>query len=110
MTAWEEAVVRRLCAVDGQALELAREALDHLVVTGGCGCGCGSFDLRDVRHPLPPLQLDHVANGLAEGIGFVLLLGPDGRPRSVEIILPDERSILQHGHPDPESIEAWPAP
>ncbi len=110
LTAWEKAVLRRLCAVDAPALDVAREALDHLVVTGGCDCGCGSFDVRDVRQPFQPHELDHVVNGVGAGIGFALYLGRDRRPKTVDIFLPDERTIIEHGYPEPDQIEAWPGP
>lgn len=110
MTDWEEAVLRELCAIDAPGMDVAREALDHLVVTGGCECGCGSFNLRDARRPLQPHRLNHVANGSCAGIGFALFLGPDGRPISVDVLLPDERSIVEHGYPDPETIAVAPVP
>jgi hypothetical protein len=110
LTEWESAVVRRLCSVDVPGLDTAREALDHLVVTGVCECGCGAFNLRDARRPAQPHEFHHVANGAFASIGFALYLGPDGRPIAVDVFLPDERSILEHGYPDPQAIEVSPVP
>lgn len=110
MTEWEEAVLRRLCTVDASGMDVVREALDHLVVSGGCECGCGSFNLRDARRPRQPHRLNHVANGSCAAIGFALFLGPDGGPIYVEVLLPDERSVVEHGPPDPGAIAVAPVP
>jgi hypothetical protein len=96
-------VVSALSSLDADDGEFVRECLPHLVVTGGCGCGCASFFVQDSRHPQRPHELRHFSNGVApvgaDVIGFVLWLGPDGRPMSVDID-PTEGPL-----PDPSSIE-----
>ena len=110
MTEWEDAVLRALCGVEAPGLDLARASIDHLVVTGVCECGCGSFNVRDLRCEPEPHQLHHVANGACGDVGFALFLGPDGRPTSVDVFLPDERSIDAHGRPDPAAMVVTPVP
>ncbi|MGB6059318.1 MAG: hypothetical protein WBF71_13755 [Microthrixaceae bacterium] len=87
LTQWERAVLGILASLDSDGGERVRESLPHLVVTGGCGCGCASFDVRDHRHPEQPHELNHFSNGVVGDppVGFVLWLGPDGRPISVDV-------------------------
>lgn len=92
--------MERFVSDDGDDADVLRESLPHLVVTGGCECGCASFNLRDERLPPQPHHLRHYANGVAADgdVSFVLYLGPDGRPMSVDV--DNEPGCL----PDPESI------
>ena len=108
LTDWELAVVRALAAVDGPGMAQAREAIDHLVVTGECGCGCGSFSLQDRRHPAGAHELRHVANGVSSDVGFAFFLGADGIPAAVDVLLPDDRPLAERGLPRPEDIEVSP--
>lgn len=99
LSTWEHDVVVALASIDSAGAELVRESVPHLVVTGGCGCGCASFDVRDIRHPAQPHRLEQFANGIAGDVGFVLWLGPDGRPMSVDVEnqsgeLPDPGTIV----------------
>jgi hypothetical protein len=102
LTDWERVVVQALAGLDREGREVVREALQHLVVTGGCECGCASFNLRDSRYPQQPHLLFHFANGVIDGtppVGFVLWLGPDGRPISVDVdnepgVLPDPHAMV----------------
>jgi hypothetical protein len=100
LTEWEREVVGRLASLDAPGSDVVRESLPHLVVTGMCGCGCASFNVRDCRFPAQPHRLCHFANGSAADlrVGFVLWVGPDGRPISVDV--DNEPGTL----PDPDSI------
>jgi hypothetical protein len=101
-TDWEHRVLEALASVDVPEAEVVRESIPHLVVTGGCECGCASFNVRDSRYPASPHRLEHFANGWTSdhSVGFVLSLGEDGRPISVDV--DNEPEVL----PDPASIEA----
>lgn len=100
LSAWERAVVGALARLDRDGGERVRESLPYLVVTGGCECGCASFNVRDHRYPSQPHELAHFSNGVADAsVGFVLWLGPDGRPISVDVenepgVLPDPSRIV----------------
>jgi hypothetical protein len=103
LTEWERGVVGALAGLDADGGPHVRESLPHLVVTGGCECGCASFYVRDSRHPQQPHELLHFSNGVAQSstdaVGFVLWLGPDGRPISVDVdptegVLPDPSTIV----------------
>lgn len=101
LTEWERAVVGVLTSLDLDGGERVRDSLPHLVVTGGCDCGCASFNVRDRRYPAQPYELEHFANGVVvnPSVGFVLWLGPDGRPISVDVdnrpgVLPDPSQIV----------------
>ncbi len=101
LTEWERAVLGVLASLDIDGAERVRDSLPHLVVTGGCGCGCASFYVRDRRYPGQQHHLEHFANGVVAdtSIGFVLWLGPDGRPISVDVdnepgTLPDPSQIV----------------
>jgi len=101
LTTWEHEVLVALTAVQSNESDLVRESVPHLVVTGGCGCGCASFNVRDTRYPAQPHHLSHFASGVADDgqVGFVLWLGPDGRPISVDVenepgVLPDPATIV----------------
>lgn len=99
LSEWERRVLDRLASLRANDAEVVRESLSHLVVTGGCECGCASFHIRDQRFPPQPHHLNHYSNGVSsDGVGFVLWLGPDGRPISVDV--ENEPGSL----PDPESI------
>ena len=104
LTPWERAGVDVLASLDCDGSERVRESLQHLVVTGGCECGCASFNVRDRRYPTQPHELEHFSNGMAGDppVGFVLWLGPDGRPISVDV--DNERGVL----PDPRQISVSP--
>jgi hypothetical protein len=97
---WEQAVVRALAGLDRDGAERVRESLPFLVVTGGCECGCASFNVRDRRYPSQPHELEHFSNGVADtSVGFVLWLGPDGGPISIDVenepgVLPDPSRIV----------------
>ena len=101
LTAWQHDVIVALAAVEGEESHTVRESIGHLVVTGGCDCGCASFNVRDSRYPAQSHHLRHFANGVAADgqVGFVLWLGPDGRPISVDVenepgVLPDPSTIV----------------
>jgi len=102
LTEWERGVIEALASLDADEGAFVRDSLPHLVVTGVCECGCASFNVRDLRHPKQPHDLFHFSNGVSRSgtdpIGFVLWLGPDGRPISVDVD-PTERSL-----PDPSTI------
>lgn len=94
-------MILALTGIESDESEAIRESIAHLVVTGGCDCGCASFNVRDGRYPAPPHHLQHFANGVAADgqVGFVLWLGPDGRPISVDVenepgVLPDPTTIV----------------
>ncbi|HEX6420019.1 MAG TPA: hypothetical protein VFZ77_16075 [Acidimicrobiales bacterium] len=109
LTEWERSVVRTLSDVDVPGIEIAHEAIDHLVVTGVCECGCGSFNVRYERHP-GQRHVQHVSNGVCGEIGFALFVGPDDRPIAIDDYLPDDRTLAQYGPPSPETITVRPAP
>lgn len=101
LSTWEHDVLVALAAVESAETDAVRESIPHLVVTGGCACGCASFNVMDRRHPAQPHHLQHFANGVAADgqVGFVLWLGPDGRPISVDVenepgVLPDLTTII----------------
>lgn len=100
LTEWQRAVVGVLSGLDLDGGERVRDSLPHLVVTGGCECGCASFNVRDRRYPAQPHELEHFANGaVVKSVGFVLWLGPDGRPISIDVdnqpgVLPDPSQIV----------------
>jgi hypothetical protein len=100
-TPWEREVLDALASLDAPGAEAVRESVPHVVVTGGCECGCASFNVRDTRYAPQPHHLSHFANGVTvdPAVGFVLWLGPDGRPISVDVDNPP--GVL----PDPASIE-----
>ena len=100
LTEWERDVVGRLASLDAPGSDVVRESIPHLVVTGMCECGCASFNVRDRRFPAQPHRLGHFANGSVADprVGFVLWVGPDGRPISIDV--DNEPGAL----PDPESI------
>lgn len=106
MTAWERALVERLGSVQGDGQELVTDSIPHLVVTGMCGCGCPSFNVRDNRFPPQPHELGHFANGWSaeRTFGFMLWVGPDGRPISVDVEVPPEWSA-NDSLPDPAEVE-----
>jgi hypothetical protein len=100
LTNWEHAVVEVLAGLDHVGGERVRDSIPYLVVTGSCECGCASFTVRDRRFPEQPHQLEHFSNGVAGDppVGFVLWLGPDGRPIAVDVenqpgVLPDPAHI-----------------
>jgi hypothetical protein len=95
-------VLDRLARVDTDGAVLVRGSLPHLVVTGGCECGRASFNVRDRRYPAQPHELSHFSNGVAGSppAGFVLWLGPDGRP--ISVVVDNEPGHL----PDPTTIVA----
>jgi hypothetical protein len=99
---WERRVLEALAGIDAPGADAVRESLPHLVVTGGCDCGCASFNVRDTRYPPVPHHLCRFSNGstFGESVGFVLWLGVDGRPLSVDV--DNERGML----PDPALIRA----
>jgi hypothetical protein len=100
LSPWEQAVVGALASLDQDGGERVRESLPHLVATGGCECGCASFNVRDRRYPSQSHELEHFSNGVVDSsVGFVLWLGPDGRPISVDVenepgVLPDPSRIV----------------
>jgi hypothetical protein len=102
LTEWERGVIEALASLDADDGAFVRESLPHLVVTGVCECGCASFNVRDHRHPTQPHQLRHFSNGQSlsgtDSIGFVLWLGPDGRPISVDV------DPTEHALPDPSTV------
>lgn len=87
LTDWERQVLSRLASVVDPNTVVVLDSLPHLVVTGECGCGCPSFDVRDTRYPEQPHKLAHHANGWTPDrtFGFALWLGPDDRPKSVDV-------------------------
>ena len=105
LTDWERSVLTTLASVSGEGAEVIREALPHLVVTGGCECGCASFNLHDARCPEQPHELSHFSNGWTEGWSFVLWLGPDGKPKAVDA----EPKNGDAPEPDPLTITVAPA-
>jgi hypothetical protein len=102
LTEWERSVVGALASLQREGAVRVRESLPCLVVTGGCSCGCASFHVRDVRYPAQRLELEHFSNGVVVAdplVGFVLWLGPDGRPISIDVenvpgALPDPKQIV----------------
>jgi hypothetical protein len=94
-------VLEALAAVDAPGA-VVRESIPHVAVTGVCECGCASFNVRDSRYPAQSHHLAHFANGwtVDPAVGFVLWLGPDGRPISVDV--DNEPGVL----PDPDSIQS----
>jgi hypothetical protein len=101
LTKWEQGVVAVLAGLERDGGERVREALPYLIVTGGCDCGCASFNVRDRRYSAQPHHLNHFSNGVVSDppVGFMLWLGPDGRPISVDV-------DSQPGDlPDPSQIE-----
>jgi hypothetical protein len=98
---WERGVVEALATADGPGSDVVRESLPHLVWTGGCGCGCASFNVRDARLPPQRHELEHFANGWTPDrhVEFMLWIGPDGRPKSVDVESDDHMA-----RPDPATI------
>ena len=100
LTAWEQAVVGALAALDREGGDCVRESVPYLVVTGACECGCASFNVRDRRYLSQSHELEQFSNGAADAsVGFVLWLGSDGRPASVDVenepgVLPDPSRIV----------------
>ena len=110
---WQRGVLSRLASVEQPAAALVQESLPHVAVTEVCGCACPSFNVRDLRFPQQPHELEHHANGLTtdENFGFALWTGPDGRPVSVDLF--DNRpegSPPDWPHPDSLLVEAANAP
>lgn len=103
LTEWEREVVHALASIDSPHFdpERVRASSPHLVVTGGCECGCASFNVADRRSPDRPYELGHYSTGLADGVGFDLWLGPDGRPISIDV---DNETGLA---PDIAAIQVW---
>ena len=97
---WERAVVGALASLDRDGGDRVRESVPHLVVIGGCDCGCASFNVRDRRYPAQAHELEHFSNGVVvdPSVGFVLWLGPDGRPISIDV--ENEQGVL----PDPSQM------
>lgn len=87
LTEWGRGVGFGLANIDRAGGVGVRESLPHLVVTGGCGCVCASFNVSERRYPARLRQLAHLSNGVTADplAGFVLWLGPDGRPSSVDV-------------------------
>jgi len=101
LTIREAQVLVALAGLDAPGSAVAREAVPFLVVTGTCGCGCASFFVRNSRQPIQTQEMSHFSNGVTASplVGFVLWLGPDGRPMSVDVDnesgeLPDPASMV----------------
>lgn len=105
LTENEQAVLRKLTAVDKPGASALAESVDFLVVHDECDCGCDSFGVRDTRFP----EQDHHLQSWMDArstdgqttIG--LLSGSEGRLKYVDIYMPN------HGRlPNAEDLQVLP--